>query len=202
MCTFPPDVARARVPGRGDGIGDRGSAAVVLVAVVAVVVLVISAVLAAAGHRSGAARARGAADAAALAAAAAAIGLVADEPCAAAGRLARADDVVLITCEIDGSVAHVEVSAGSGPAAARAVATAGPGPGSAVAGRRAGRVPAFQPSAADWLRLHRPSPPECVWCACRPAGHRIPGRPGRFHDVRRPISTIDQGDTCQARRSS
>ncbi|PYY36042.1 hypothetical protein DEJ16_11145 [Curtobacterium sp. MCJR17_055] len=176
--------------------------AVVLVAVLAAVSLVVVSALAAAGLRVASARAQGAADTAALSAAAATVGLAPGPPCAAARRSARAVRADVRTCSVTGAVARVAVVVGSGPLSVGAVAVAGPhGGADASAGATdTGRV--VQPEVADHLRLRRASPPECVWCACRPAGHRVPGRPGRIHDVRRLTSTIDQGDTCQARRSS
>jgi secretion/DNA translocation related TadE-like protein len=169
--------------GHGGRRDDLGSVGVVLIAVLAAVTLVVMSALTAAASRVSTARAQGAADAAAIAAAGAAVGLLPDAPCAAARRLARANRAAVTSCDLQGATAGPRTTAGSVPG-------------------RPAAVRAVQPGTAGSVRLHRASPPECVWCACRPAGHRIPGRPGRIQTVRRPISTIDQGDTCQARRSS
>ncbi|WIB25452.1 hypothetical protein [Curtobacterium sp. MCSS17_015] len=186
----------------GARAGDRGSATVVLIAVLAAVSLVVASALAAAGHRVALARAQGAADTAALTAAAATVELIPGRPCLAALRSARAVGADVLACSVAGAAARVVVAVGSGPLAARAVAVAGPRQDDDGATGPVRTVRVVQPEVADPLRLHRASPRECVWCACRPAGHRVPGRPGRIHDVRRLTSTIDQGDTCQARRSS
>ncbi|WP_435746614.1 Rv3654c family TadE-like protein [Microbacterium sp. PMB16] len=73
-------------------------------------------------------RAAGAADAAALAAADAASGAVPspDEPCALAGRVARAAGATLSGCTIEGFVATVEVQAAYAGLAAVSRARAGP----------------------------------------------------------------------------
>jgi secretion/DNA translocation related TadE-like protein len=188
--------------GHGGRRDDLGSVGVVLIAVLAAVTLVVMSALTAAASRVSTARARGAADAAAIAAAGAAVGLLPDAPCAAARRLARANRAAVTSCDLQGATAVVAVVVGSGLLSARATATAGPRTTAGSAPGRSATVRAVQPGRAGSVRLHRASPPKCVWCACRPAGHRIPGRPGRIQTVRRPISTIDQGDTCQARRSS
>jgi secretion/DNA translocation related TadE-like protein len=154
--------------------GQRGSATVLLVAVLGVGVLVGSAALAAAGHRTQALRAQGAADAAAVGTAAAATGLVPGEPCAVATRIATANGATLDACELVATTARVRVVVGTGPFVVGALAVAGP--------------------AGD--------PPEHYVYGV-PVGPRSPmSRSTRTRSWPGPISTIDQGDTCQARRSS
>jgi DNA topoisomerase-1 len=141
---------------------EQGSATVLLVAVLAVVTLVTGSLLGAAGHRVGAARARGAADAAALAAAAAAVGLVTDQPCAAAARLARVNGVVLVRCSVTGAVARVEVAVGRGPTAARAAAVAGPRADAASADDAPSAARAVQPTCSGLA----PAPPAVPTGVC------------------------------------
>ncbi|QKS13805.1 type I DNA topoisomerase [Curtobacterium sp. Csp1] len=105
---------------------DRGSATILLVGVVALVLLVGSVALGAARDRVLSTRAAATADSAAIAAAAAAVGLVAGAPCAAAGRVASANDARLTDCRTAGSVARVGVTVGSGAFAVGALAVAGP----------------------------------------------------------------------------
>jgi secretion/DNA translocation related TadE-like protein len=203
----PLEAGPARRPtgSRSPGVDrrtDGGSATVVLIAVLAAVSFVVVSGLTAAGLRVASARAQGAADTAALTAAAATVGLVPGPPCAAARRSARAVAAELRTCSVTGTIARVVVVVGSGPLSVGAVAVAGPEDDADASAGAADTGRVVRPEVADRLRLRRASTPECVWCACRPAGHRVPGRPGRIHDVRRLTSTIDQGDTCQARRSS
>ncbi len=109
---------------------DRGSATIVLVGVVALVLLVGSVALGAARDRVLSTRAAATADSAAIAAAGAAVGLVAGAPCAAAGRVANANDARLTDCRTAGSVARVGVTVGSGAFAVGALAVAGPPTGS------------------------------------------------------------------------
>ncbi|MFJ3383977.1 MULTISPECIES: hypothetical protein [unclassified Curtobacterium] len=165
--------------------GERGSATIVFVALVAVVLVVLGAVLAAAATRAAVARAQGAADAAALAGAAAAAGLLADDVCVAAARVARGNAAVLGPCERSGAVVRVAVVVRSGPFDVRAVAVAGPSPRAETPGR--------QSSLGH--------PRHCVYgVPVGPPVIDVPVDP----DARRPRadSTIDQGVTCQARRSS
>ncbi|TCK59625.1 hypothetical protein [Curtobacterium sp. PhB136] len=167
------------------GTRERGSATVVVVALVAVVSLVLGSVLAAAAVRTASVRAHGAADAAALAGAAAAAGLLPDEVCVAAARVARGNGAVPGACERSGAVVRVAVVARSGPFGVRAVAVAGPSSEPQVPGR---------PSS-------RGHPRHCVYgVPVGPPVIDVPVDP----DARRPRadSTIDQGVTCQARRSS
>lgn len=79
-------------------------------------------------------RLTGAADAAALAAADAASGAVAGVPCERAEQLARLAGAQLASCEIEGLVATVAVSASFGLLPAVALARAGPPPEPAGAG--------------------------------------------------------------------
>jgi len=108
--------------------GDAGAGSLLVVAILGAVVSV--ALLSASASAALVSRtlAAGAADAAALAAADAAVGIRGDAPCEAAGLLAAANGAVLLGCSVDGLVVTVEVSAGTGMAAARALATAGPRP--------------------------------------------------------------------------
>lgn len=137
-------------------------------------VLVASAALAAAGHRTQFVRAHGAADAAATSAAATTVGLLGGRPCDVAERVAGANGAVLVGCDLAAATARVRVVVGSGPFAVGASAVAGP--------------------ADD-------QPEHGVYGV--PVGHRSPmSRTTRARSCPGPTSTIDQGDTCQARRSS
>lgn len=181
----------------GADAAERGSATVVVVAVLGAVLVVVSAVLGAAAHRVGSARAQGAADAAALAAAAAAVGLVPGAPCPAADRAARTNGAAVSSCSVRDAVAVVRVVVATRPFPTAATATAGPDTGASSSdppGHTAHR------GGASWCGWSSPS--VCVWCACQTPGHRSPGRPGRDRVVQWLTSTIDQGVTCQARRSS
>ncbi|WIE63889.1 hypothetical protein DEI99_011600 [Curtobacterium sp. MCLR17_036] len=145
-----------------------------LAVVLALGVSVASAALAAAGLRGQVVHAQGVADAAATSAAAAAVGLVPGAPCAVAARVTAAVDSVLTGCETRSATVRVRVLVGSGPFAVDADAVAGP---------------------AD------EQPGHCVYGV--PVGHRSPmSRATRTRSWPGPTSTIDQGDTCQARRSS
>lgn len=73
-------------------------------------------------------RLAGAADAAALAAADAASGAAVGEPCTRAAELAAASRTSLASCELEGLIATVTVSAAFGPLTATAAARAGPPP--------------------------------------------------------------------------
>lgn len=147
---------------------------VLVVAVLGVGVLVASAALAAAGHRTQAVLAGDAADAAATSAAATSIGLLAGSPCDVAERVARANGSALVACDLAAARARVRVVVGSGPFAVGAAAVAGP--------------------ADD-------QPDHGVYGV--PVGHRSPmSRATRTRSCPGPTSTTDQGDTCQARRSS
>ncbi|WP_248704470.1 hypothetical protein [Curtobacterium sp. MWU13-2055] len=147
---------------------------VLVVAVLGVGVLVASSALAAAGHRTQAVRAGDAADAAATSAAAASVGLLTGSPCDVAERVARANGSALVACDLAAATARVRVVVGSGPFAVGASAVAGP--------------------ADD-------HPDHGVYGV--PVGHRSPmSRATRTRSCPGPTSTTDQGDTCQARRSS
>ncbi|WP_148071104.1 hypothetical protein [Curtobacterium sp. PhB115] len=153
---------------------ERGSATVLMAAVLGVGVLVGSTALAAAGHRAQAIRAQGSADAAATGAAAASVGLLPGGPCTVAGHLATANGAALAACELASATVRVSVVVGTGPFAVGAVAVAGP---------------ADEPCE------------QCVYGV--PVGPRSPmSRSTRTRSCPGPTSTIDQGDTCQARRSS
>ena len=147
---------------------------VLVAAVLGVGVLVASSALAAAGHRTQAVRAGYAADAAATSAAAASVGLLTGSPCDVAERVARANGSALVACDLAAATARVGVVVGSGPFAVGASAVAGP--------------------ADD-------HPDHGVYGV--PVGHRSPmSRATRTRSCPGPTSTTDQGDTCQARRSS
>lgn len=147
---------------------------VLVAAVLGIGVLVASAALAAAGHRTQAVRAGDAADAAATSAAATSIGLLTGQPCEVAERVARANGSALASCDLVATTARVRVVVGSGPFAVGASAVAGPADG---------------------------QPEHCVYGV--PVGHRSPmSRATRTRSCPGPTSTTDQGDTCQARRSS
>ncbi len=154
--------------------GEDGSATVLLAAVLGVAVLLASTALAAAGHRVLTERAAAAADAAATGAAATATGLLPGAPCAVASRVAGANGAALDACDVAATTTRVRVRIGSGPFAASAVAVAGP--------------------AGD---------PSEHYVYGVPVGPRSPmSRSTRTRSWTGPTSTIDQGDTCQARRSS
>ncbi|MBF4602428.1 hypothetical protein [Curtobacterium sp. VKM Ac-2884] len=147
---------------------------VLVAAVLGVGVLAASSALAAAGHRTQAVRAGDAADAAATSAAATSIGLLTGSPCDVAERVARANGSTLVACDLAAATARVRVVVGSGPFAVGASAVAGP--------------------ADD-------HPDHGVYGV--PVGHRSPmSRATRTRSCPGPTSTTDQGDTCQARRSS
>ncbi|WP_236713589.1 Rv3654c family TadE-like protein [Rathayibacter tanaceti] len=105
---------------------EAGSATVVAVGVIAGTVLVTAAVLAGCVVLVGHQRSIAAADASALAAADVASGLLPGEPCAAAGRVARAGGATLSRCELEGGVASVEVTVAVGPLPLAARSRAGP----------------------------------------------------------------------------
>ncbi|ROQ06959.1 hypothetical protein EDF42_2188 [Curtobacterium sp. PhB172] len=150
---------------------------VLVAAVLGVGVLVASSALAAAGHRTQAVRAGDAADAAATSAAAASVGLLTGSPCDVAERVARANGSALVACDLAAVTARVRVVVDSGPFAVGASAVAGP--------------------ADD----HPDHPDHGVYGV--PVGHRSPmSRATRTRSCPGPTSTTDQGDTCQARRSS
>ncbi|WP_193750509.1 hypothetical protein [Curtobacterium luteum] len=134
----------------------------------------------AATHRVAVVRAQAAADAAALAAAAALVGLVPGDPCARAATVAEADGAVLAGCSTVGARARATTTIGTGAFAVSAVAVAG------------------APSGARHLCVYgvHVGPRSSMSRSTRTASHTgdLAG-PG-------PTSTIDQGDTCQARRSS
>lgn len=162
------------------GRTDRGSVTVLLAAVLGVGTAVAAVGLAAAGHRVSVVRVQAAADAAALAAAAALVGLVPGEPCAQASVVARAGGATVSSCTTVDARARVTASTGGGAFAVSAVAVAGP------------------PSGARRLGVYgvHVGPRSSVPRSTRTARHTGDvARPG-------PTCTIDQGDTCQARRSS
>ncbi len=95
-------------------------------------VIVVTAALAVVGAASvHAQRLSGAADAAALAAADAASGAVAGIPCDRAAEVAATAGATVTTCDLDGVVATVTVSAPFGGVAASVSARAGPPPDAA-----------------------------------------------------------------------
>ncbi|WP_439688773.1 hypothetical protein ACRQ4C_11790 [Curtobacterium sp. SP.BCp] len=165
---------------RGPSRSDRGSVTVLLAVVLGVGTTVATAGVVAATHRVAVVRAQAAADAAALAAAAALVGLVPGDPCARASVVAEAGGAVLGGCSTAGADARVTTAIGSGAFAVSAVAVAG------------------APSGARHLCVYgvHVGPRSSMSRSTRTASHTgdVAG-PG-------PTSTIDQGDTCQARRSS
>jgi len=173
---------------RGDGrpVNEHGSATVLLVAVVAAATIVVGSVLAAAGARVVSVRAQSTADAAALAGAAAAVRLVSGAPCDAASRVARRGGADLTGCSTSGAFVRVVVELRSGPLRLGATAVAGPR-----------RTPADRPDR------HRPAGiPATVCMVCLSARRSSMSRSTRTLPCPRADSTIDQGVTCQARRSS
>ncbi|MEU4923411.1 Rv3654c family TadE-like protein [Streptomyces parvus] len=135
---------RGRGRGRGSGGGaDRGVATVWAAVTVAGLCTVFAVVLAlgqavAARHRAG-----GAADLAALAAADRALE-GAESACAAARRVAVAQDAVVVRCAVRGEVADVTARSGFGPYLPTVRARAGPpaGPSGRAPTDAAGRPPA------------------------------------------------------------
>lgn len=105
---------------------DEGSGSILVVALIGAVVamslMLLPLFMAFATRHSVA----GAADAAALAAADTAIGIVAGEPCAAAGTVAASYGATVLTCELDGLVATITAARTVLGVAVTATATAGP----------------------------------------------------------------------------
>ncbi|GGL03912.1 hypothetical protein JOE58_001391 [Curtobacterium luteum] len=159
---------------------DRGSVTVLLAVVLGVGVAVAAAGIAAAAQRVVTVRAQAAADAGALAAAAALVGALDGAPCTRADAVVRAGGATPTTCSTSLATARVTVTVGAGAFAVSAVAVAGPPSG--VRGR-----------CVYGVHVGPRSP---VSRSTRTASHSgdVAG-PG-------PTSTIDQGDTCQTRRSS
>ncbi|MGL3201044.1 MULTISPECIES: hypothetical protein [Curtobacterium] len=165
-----------RAPSRAE----RGSVTVLLAVVLGVGAILATAGIAAATHRVAVVRVQGASDAAALAAAAALVGLLPGDPCARAAAVASAGGAALDGCSTAGSRARVTATIGSGAFAVSAVAVAG------------------APSGADHLCVYG------VHVGPRSPMSRSTRTASRTGDLAGPgpTSTIDQGDTCQARRSS
>lgn len=159
---------------------DRGSVTVLLAVVLGVGTAVATVGVTAAAHRVAVVRAQAAADAAALAAAAALVGLVPGDSCARASAVAAAGGAGLAACSTADAHARVTTTVGTGAFAVSADAVAGP------------------PSGARHLCVYgvHVGPRSSMSRSTRTASHTgdLAG-PG-------PTSTIDQGDTCQARRSS
>jgi secretion/DNA translocation related TadE-like protein len=107
---------------------ETGAGAVLAVGIVGAVVLVLIAELALGAAVVTRQRIIGAVDAAALAAADGASGAVAGAPCDLAARVATAGGATLTACSIDGLVATVTVTGGSGMLPFGARSTAGPPP--------------------------------------------------------------------------
>jgi predicted outer membrane protein len=97
-----------------------------MVGVVTTTMILATVLFAAAGARVAVARSQGAADAAAVAGAAAAVGLVRDEPCAAADRTARGNGARVSSCDVADAVVRVRVQLRAGPFDVEAAALAGP----------------------------------------------------------------------------
>lgn len=159
---------------------DRGSVTVLLAVVLGIGTAVATVGTVAATHRVAVVRAQATADAAALAAAAALVGLVPGDPCARASAVAEAGGARLAACSTADAHARVTATVGSSAFAVSADAVAGP------------------PSGARHLCVYgvHVGPRSSMSRSTRTASHTgdLAG-PG-------PTSTIDQGDTCQARRSS
>ncbi|MFE7898329.1 Rv3654c family TadE-like protein [Streptomyces sp. NPDC057424] len=138
---------RASSAVRSDG-PDRGSATVWSVGAIAVLCVVFGVVLALGQSVVIRHRAAGGADLAALAAADHwADGTTA--ACARAGRVARAQGVRLVRCEVAGEISDVTAASGRGPFTAEVRARAGPP-----------EAPLDLPATAPLPRPPAPSPPE------------------------------------------
>lgn len=158
-----------------------------MVGVVTVSMVLATALVAAAGTRVAVMRSQGAADAAAVAGAAAAVGLVRGGPCAAADRTARGNGARVSSCDVADAVVRVRVHLRSGPFDVEAVALAGPPTTDALT-----HDPDIDPAGI----------PVTVCMVCLSARRSSMSRSTRTRPRPRADSTIDQGVTCQARRSS
>ncbi|MFZ7087081.1 Rv3654c family TadE-like protein [Curtobacterium sp. RRHDQ10] len=173
---------------------DRGSASVVVLGVALAMIVGTGALVTAGRSRADLARAASAADAAALAAAAATVGLRPGRPCVSASEVALANGAQLARCVVDDASVVVSVTVRSGVFGVDAASRAGPardstdrwgerlsvhGLGRSASGHHVYGVPVGQ-------RLIDSSP--------------TPDRSARLR--RSVVCIIDQGVTCQARRSS
>lgn len=183
---------------------DRGSATVLVVASMAVLVTVTATLVGAAAVRVGAVRASGAADAGALAAAAALVALVDGEPCDAAARVVAADRADLDRCDLDGASAVVAVRLRIGPVGLTASARAGPGsdPDPPFAHGGTPRTHMGRGARYEGGTSCSAGSPAAVCMVCLSARRSSMSRSTRALPCPRADSTIDQGVTCQARRSS
>ncbi|MGW8883187.1 Rv3654c family TadE-like protein [Streptomyces sp. NPDC055749] len=120
--------------GTGTGPGDQGLATVWVAMTTATLCAVFAVVLALGQAVEARHRAGGAADLAALAAADRALQGVA-AACEAAGRVARAQDAVVVRCAVRGEIADVTARARFGPYEPSVRSRAGP-PGERLAGVR------------------------------------------------------------------
>jgi len=167
--------------------GEGGSASVVVVALAAALLVLLTGIAAAVRLQVDLIRAATAADSAAVAGAAAVVGLVPGPPCSVAATVLARSGITLDECTVTDAEVLVRGSSRSGVVPVGATARAGPD-----------RTSAVYRSAADGGALgHR----VCMVC--------LSDRHSSASTVvtsalcaRRPICTIDQGVTCQARRSS
>lgn len=174
-----------------DAEGRRGNArgsATPVVAAVAVALLIATLTFVEAARWSVLSeRAAGVADAAAVAAAAAAAGFGNREPCAAARVLAARHGAVVAQCVIAGFEARVRVHLRRGVFAASASARAGQPAPSAI--YRSGRDDGASGSTVYGVPVGAPT-------------DDLAENDFALACDRRPVRNIDQGVTCQARRSS
>jgi secretion/DNA translocation related TadE-like protein len=170
---------------RGATSLETGSATVIVVGVLGALMAALVTVTTAASVHVMAGRASSAADGAAIAAAAAAVGLVDGPPCGSATRVAQASAMTLAECRVEGVTATVRITGAAGVFAVSATARAGPEVASAIY-----RYDPVTDGRSDM----------CIVClsasrTTEPRSRRTPRAPEAG-------SIIDQGVTCQARRSS
>ncbi|WP_157071553.1 hypothetical protein [Curtobacterium ammoniigenes] len=162
-----------------------GGAATPILATVAMLLMLETASLGAAAHWPMLqARVAGATDAAAVGAAAAAAGLVAGEPCAVANAVAERSGARVEECSQEADAVVVSLSMATGLMVARARARAG------------------QPSPSAIYRYDTRTGALGSTVYGVPVGpptHDLPAP--SIPDAAGPVSSIDQGVTCQARRS-
>jgi secretion/DNA translocation related TadE-like protein len=106
--------------------GERGSGSILAVAVVAAALMLSLALVPLYGVLLAKRQAAGAADLAALAAADVAVGAEPGIPCRTASSIARANDVALRACRLEGVIVTVRVSASVLGFTVPGIATAGP----------------------------------------------------------------------------
>jgi secretion/DNA translocation related TadE-like protein len=175
----------SRVRTDGHDREESGAATVVVLATVCVAVSLIGTALAAVRIGLDAVHAADAADSAAIAGAAAVAGLTVGPPCSVAARVAAANGVDLDRCEVDTARVTVRVRVVSAGIPLVARARAGPDERSVGVRRTArgsGRSGVYGVPVG-------PPPPDTTG-------------PLERHGRATTACTIDQGVTCQARRSS